>query len=165
MSVRRHPIAVAASPDRLSSLPLDLSLCARLRATYLLVRIHELELAEIFYRHLFAAAPQLAPLFRSEPRAQAAKLMAALDAVVQHLEQPARTTAMLEELGRRHARYGAKAEHYPLVIDLLVASMAELLGPAAREDALEEWRLALALVAGQMLAATARDPAVTAEAD
>jgi hemoglobin-like flavoprotein len=166
MSVRRHPIAIAAAdrPDRLASLPIDLALCARLRATYLVIRSERDRLAEIFYRRLFDAAPEVRPLFRADAATQSAKLMAALDAVVAHLEQPARTAAMLEELGRRHARYGARPEHYPLVIDLLVASMEELLGPAAGAASLGEWRTALSLVAGQMLAAAAGEPSPPAHA-
>jgi hemoglobin-like flavoprotein len=155
MPVKRHPVAVSGLRDPLARLPLDTALVARLRATYERVRARDQRLAEIFYRKLFAAAPQIRPLFRSDPKAQAQKLMSALDAVVRNLEHPAENAAMLAEMGRRHAQYGAKPEHYHLVIDLLVESMNELLGAELDRAASDEWRLALRLISNQMIAGAA----------
>ncbi len=155
MPVKRHPVAVSQVRDPLARLPIDTALVARLRATYERVRARDQGLADIFYAKLFAAAPQLRPLFRGEPQAQAQKLTAALDAVVRNLEQPAENAAMLVELGKRHAQYGVKPEHYGFVTDLLVESMHELLGTDVDQSALEEWRLALRLISNQMLAGAA----------
>ena len=154
MPVRKHPVALPHSSDRLAGLPLDLALIARLKATYSRVREENRRLAEVFYAKLFAAAPELRPLFRAEPAAQAEKLTAALDAVVTNLERPEENAAMLAELGRKHAGYGAKPEHYDMVIDLIVESMGELLGPRADDKSLEEWRTALRLISDQMIAAS-----------
>ncbi|MFN0133379.1 MAG: globin domain-containing protein [Phycisphaerales bacterium] len=154
MPVKRHPIAATADGASLTGLPIDTALIGRLKATYDRVRSNELRLAEVFYAKLFAAAPPLRQLFRGDPNAQAQKLTAALDAVVRNLEHPAENAAMLAALGRRHADYGAKPEHYGLVIDLLVESMREILGSTANLGALEEWRLALQLISKQMIAAT-----------
>jgi len=153
MPVHRHPIANSKDPGPLSSVPLDRSLIERLKASYALVREQDLKLAEIFYAKLFTAAPQLRPMFRSEPQVQTAKLIASLDAIVQNLVDPKANAAMLAALGKRHAGYGAKPEHYDLVIELLVDSMRELLGPRAQEQSLREWWMALRLVSDQMLAA------------
>jgi nitric oxide dioxygenase len=92
-------------------------------------------------------------MFRTEPQVQAAKLIASLDAIVQNLVDPDANAQMLAELGRRHAGYGAKPEHYDLVIELLVDSMRELMGPAIQDQSLNEWRMALRLVSNQMIAA------------
>jgi hemoglobin-like flavoprotein len=151
MPVKRHPVAVSDHRDPLARLPLDTALVGRLRATYERVRVRDHRLAEIFYAKLFGAAPHLRSLFKSEPKAQAEKLMAALDAVVRNLEQPAENAAMLVEMGKRHAQYGAKPEHYALVTDLLVQSMQELLDAEVEPPALEEWRLALRLISNQMI--------------
>lgn len=158
MPVRRHPVALRkpdASPARL---PLDLNLVVRLTATYARLREHKTQLAELFYRKLFTAAPQLRAMFRETPAAQAAKLMAALDAVVRNFEHPDEGAAMIEELGRRHAAYGARPEHYDLVIELLIESMTELLGSASAQQDLDEWRMALRLISNQMIAAAAAQP-------
>ncbi|QOI99243.1 MAG: hypothetical protein HRU70_01555 [Phycisphaeraceae bacterium] len=168
MPVKRHPVAVSERRDPLALLPIDTALIARLRNTYERVRARDLRLAEIFYTRLFAAAPSLRPMFRGEPEAQARKLMAALDTVVRNLEHPAENAAMLAEMGRRHAHYGAKPEHYGLVIDLLVDSMREILNTGANlaasedgpEGALGEWRLALRLISDQMIASADSVPPV-----
>lgn len=156
MPVRRHPVAVSPIRDPLAQLPLDMELVKRLKATYAMVRERDTMLAEIFYARLFAAAPHLRPLFRSEPAVQAWKLMEALDAVVRNLESPSENAAAIAALGRRHAGYGARPEHYELVGDLLVESMREALGRKAEDAALGEWRMALRLISDQMILAAGR---------
>lgn len=161
MPVRRHPVALppkpGAEPGPLASVPLDVALVASLRASYRLVREHDLRLAEIFYARLFAAAPHLRPLFRDDPAQQAAKLMAALDLVVKNLDAGDANAGLLADLGRRHAGYGARPEHYPLVAELLVESMQALLGPRFLPVHREQWRLALSLVCRRMIAGAEGD--------
>jgi len=153
MPIHRHPIATPKGTEPLAHVPLDRELIARLKTSYRLVRENGLRLAEIFYAKLFASAPQLRPMFRTEPSVQAEKLIASLDAIVRNLESPEENAEMLAALGRRHAGYGAKPEHYDLVIELLVGSMQELLGSRADGRSLDDWRLALRLVSDQMIAA------------
>ncbi len=155
MPVHRHPIAVSKKQDALASVPLDHALIIRLRESFRAVQEHGLLLAERFYAKLFAAAPHLRPLFRSDLKSQSEKLIASLDAVVRNLEHPAENAAMLAALGKRHAGYGAKPEHYDMVIDLLIEAMGEVLGPSADRRSLEDWRIVLRLVSNQMIAAAA----------
>jgi nitric oxide dioxygenase len=154
MPVHQHPVAVPNSKDPILGLPLDLALIGRLKASFQLVHSKGPRLAEIFYSKLFSAAPQLRSLFRSDADSQARKLSAALEAVVHNLESPAENSAMLAELGKRHAGYGARPEHYDLVVSLLVESMSEVLGSATDTRSLEEWRMALRLISDQMIAST-----------
>lgn len=152
MPVHRHPVATTKTDQRLACVPLDHALIARLKASYQLVREKDLLFAEVFYAKLFDAAPDLRAIFRSEPRVQAQKLTASLDMIVRNLEYPNENEQMLSSLGRRHAAYGAKPEHYSLVIELLVSSMYEVLQSQADEQSLDEWRTALRLVSDQMIA-------------
>ena len=155
MAVRRHPMATQASTGALDRVPLDAELVARLHATYEVVRSQEVRFAETFYAKLFAAAPHLRRMFPNDLVEQANKLTAALDAVVQNFENPAANAATLADLGRRHAGYGARPEHYDLVVDLLIESMRELGGTAIDEVRLQEWHRALQLISQQMIAAAA----------
>lgn len=157
MPVRKHPVATPPAntngvSDPAGSIPLDLALIQRLRYSYARVREHDLRFAEIFYESLFRAAPDLRPLFRSAPEAQAAKLVASLDMVVENLARTDANAAMLAALGRRHTEYGARPEHYAVVTDLLVDAMARVLGPSADAGILAEWRTAIGLVGRQMIA-------------
>ena len=153
MPLKRHPVAVSNTIDPLARLPLDTALVASLRATYERVRVQDIRLAVIFYDKLFAAAPQLRPMFKGDLDLQRNKLIQALDAVVRNFENPTENTAMLAALGQRHAQYGAKPEHYGLVVDLLVEAMSIVLAPDVDPKRLDEWRMALMLVSNQMIAA------------
>lgn len=153
MHIRRHPVAKIEHGDMLARVPVDAALIGRLRASYEQVRASDHRFAELFYAKLFAIAPHLRPLFTSNPAAQAAKLTASLDAIVANLEAPEANAEALAQLGRRHVGYGAKPEHYPVVVELLVESMAELLSTPTTSPAMEEWRTALRLVSERMIAA------------
>lgn len=166
MPMRRHPVAASRLPDHLAAIPIDHALIARLEASFALLRQQSANLGAVFYAKLFAAAPHLRSMFRTAPEEQAAKLVASLDTIVRNLAAPEANAAMLSALGRRHAGYGARPEHYDLVVELLVESMREVLGAGADERALEEWRTALRLVSRQMIEADAsRDPAGAREKD
>jgi len=154
MGVHRHPVAVSNVQGPLAGVPLDRALIGRLCARFSLVRGMGLRLAEVFYARLFSAAPHLTALFRTEPAAQSAKLIASLDAIVRNLEAPEDNAAMIAALGQRHAGYGAKPEHYGLVVDLLVESIREVLGSQIDARGLDEWKTALTLVSRQMIAAS-----------
>lgn len=154
MPVRRHPIATSLDQGQLARVPLDVLLAERLKKSYELVRAKEAKFGEIFYARLFAAAPGVRGMFKTDPAVQARKLMESLDAVVRNLEQPKENAVMLAEMGKRHAKYGAKPEHYELVVGLLIESMREVLGEQGDERVLEEWRTALKLISQQMLAAS-----------
>lgn len=163
MPLKRHPVAVSNAVDPLIRLPLDTALVASLRTTYERVRSEDTRLAAIFYDKLFAAAPHLRPMFKGDMDLQRLKLIHALDAVVRNLENPTENAAMLAALGQRHAQYGAKPEHYGLVVDLLIEAMSTVLGPDATTKSLNEWRVALRLVSNQMIAA-AEKPAASSPA-
>jgi hemoglobin-like flavoprotein len=62
---------------------------------------------------------------------------------------------VLRDLGARHVGYGARPEHYPVVAEVLVESMASLAGPAWRARDTAAWGTALAAIATAMLAGAA----------
>src|SRR4051794_26326635 len=53
-------------------------------------------------------------------------------------------------LGARHVAYGARPEHYPVVGEVLIASMAEVAGAAWQPEHERAWTAAFAVVAGVM---------------
>ena len=62
-----------------------------------------------------------------------------------------RSSPALRALGARHVAYGARPEHYPVVGEVLIASMAEVAGAAWRPEYERAWASAYAVVAGAML--------------
>lgn len=70
------------------------------------------EFVAAFYARLFANHPELKPLFgATDMAAQQKKLLGALVPAVENLRCPDVLGPVLKDLGRRHAGYGAKAEH------------------------------------------------------
>jgi nitric oxide dioxygenase len=69
---------------------------------------------------------------------------------VQNIHRLGDMAAVLRDLGRRHAHYGARPEYYPAVGEVLIETMATRLGdrflPAMREAWAEAYRQITALM-------------------
>lgn len=110
------------------------------------------ELVDVFYRRLFAAAPDVQPLFAdTDLKRQKGMLLATLVLLRRSLRDLGSITPQLREMGARHVRYGALPAHYPVVGQVLVASMAEIAGDAWTPEFEVAWTEAFAVVAGAML--------------
>ena len=110
------------------------------------------ELMDVFYARLFEAAPAVRPLFAgTDLRRQKGMLLSALVLVRKSLRDLDSIVPTLHKLGARHVHYGARPEHYPVVAAVLIASMAEVAGPAWSPDFERAWAGALDVVAGAML--------------
>jgi len=110
------------------------------------------ELVEVFYRRLFEAAPEVRPLFgEANLHNQRTKLLATLVLLRKSLRDLTSIAPRLRTLGALHVAYGARAEHYPIVANVMLDSMAELAGDAWTPQVAAAWRRALNYVAGVML--------------
>lgn len=123
-----------------------------LEASFDLVAADGERLMDTFYARLFAAAPAVKPLFaNTDLRRQKAMLLAALVLLRKSLRNLDAVVPTLHALGARHVHYGARPEHYPVVGEVLIASMADVAGDAWRPEYERAWAAALAVVAGAML--------------
>ena len=111
------------------------------------------ELMDEFYSRLFVTAPASRLLFPADPKQQKTILLATLVLLRKSLRNLDTIAPTLRKLGACNVAYGAKPEHYDVVVNLLVDSMREVLGPRSDERTLDEWRTALRLVSKQMIAA------------
>jgi nitric oxide dioxygenase len=110
------------------------------------------ELVESFYERLFTVAPGVRPLFAgTDLKRQKGMLLAALVLLRNSLRDLESVTPKLRDLGARHVRYGALPEHYPIVGEVLIASMAEIAGEAWTVGYEQAWTEAFAVVSGAML--------------
>jgi hemoglobin-like flavoprotein len=64
----------------------------------------------------------------------------------------------LEDLGARHAEYGAQAAHYPVVGEVLIASMTEVAGDKWKPEYTAAWQEAYGVVQNVMLSGAAAAP-------
>ena len=110
------------------------------------------ELMEIFYTRLFVVAPAVRPLFAgSDMKRQQAMLLSALVLLRKSLRDLERVVPTLRKLGARHVAYGARAEHYPVVGEVLIGAMATVAGEAWEPRFAAAWGEAFSVVAGAML--------------
>jgi hemoglobin-like flavoprotein len=110
------------------------------------------ELMDVFYARLFAAAPAVKPLFAAtDLRRQKTMLLGALVLLRKSLRDLDAIVPKLRDLGARHVAYGAERDHYPAVGEVLIASMAEIAGPAWTAEYERAWGEAFGIVAGAML--------------
>ena len=110
------------------------------------------ELMGVFYARLFAAAPAVKPLFAgTDLKKQKAMLLGTLVLLRKSLRDLDAIVPKLRELGARHVAYGARPEHYPVVGEVLIASMAELAAGAWRPEFERAWAAAFGVVAGVMI--------------
>jgi hemoglobin-like flavoprotein len=131
--------------------PINLDLAA-LERSFDLVKARGDELMDTFYARLFAAAPAVTPLFAGvDLKRQKAMLLAALVLLRNGLRDFDAVVPRLRELGARHVGYGARPEHYPLVGQVLIASMAEVAGRTWRAEYDRAWGEAFSIVAAAML--------------
>jgi hemoglobin-like flavoprotein len=108
------------------------------------------EVAAAFYERLFALDPSLRAMFPVGMVRQRRKLMAALAMAVQALDRPQVLVPALEALGRRHATYGVRDEHYATVGAALLATLEAGLGERFDAASRTAWAACYDLVATTM---------------
>jgi hemoglobin-like flavoprotein len=110
------------------------------------------ELMDEFYTRLFEAAPAVKPLFAgTDLKRQKSMLLGTLVLLRKSLRNLDAIVPKLRELGARHVAYGAQPEHYPVVGEVLIASMAAVAGSAWRAEYERAWGGAFEVVAGAMI--------------
>lgn len=126
-----------------------------LKASFKAVEPRANEVVDRFYEKLFTTAPGVRSLFPKDMGAQKRHLLAALSLVVKDSHRLEVLAAPLREMGKRHVAYGAKPEHYPVVRDTLLATLAEFAGSLWTGPMAAAWEGAINSVAGVMLAGAA----------
>jgi hemoglobin-like flavoprotein len=107
--------------------------------------------AEIFYSRLFELAPAVKPLFRGDMAEQRRKLVATLAVVVGGLSDLPSVLPAASALAKRHVDYGAQPEHYPVVGEALLWTLARGLGPQWTPDVAAAWTAAYTTLSGYMI--------------
>src|SRR4030088_503704 len=107
--------------------------------------------AEIFYGRLFEVAPSVKPLFSGDMAEQRRKLMATLAVVVAGLSDLPSVLPAASALAKRHVDYGARPEHYPVVGDALLWTLARGLGPQWTPEVAAAWTAAYTTLSGFMI--------------
>lgn len=110
-----------------------------LQSSFALVEARAGAIGIRFYDTLLTRHPELRSLFGTDLEVQSQRLMAMIAAGVGLLDRPAQLLPALQDLGRRHRRYGVRAAHYPMVGAALLETLAESLGEAWTPELRASW--------------------------
>ena len=134
----------------------------RLKRSFSEVSAQPRTLAARFYQELFAAAPNLRPLFPADMTSLQGHFVAALALVIKNLEDMAVLQDSLRDLGAQHVQWGARPEDYFVVRDAIVRAIRAT--SVSWSDELDaDWRQAITAIAVPMLQGAAVHTAVVAE--
>jgi len=106
--------------------------------------------AQMFYGRLFFLDPSLRTLFRGDLREQGQQLMAMISFTVNGLARLDQLLPTVKALGRRHAAYGVRPEHYYTVGAALLWTFEQGLGAAFTPAMRDAWVAAYCVLANTM---------------
>ena len=110
--------------------------------------------AGLFYGRLFELDPAIERLFRrTDMPAQRKVLMQTLTVVVKSLDKLDQIVPAVQALGRRHAGYGVREEHYATVGAALLWTLDRGLGDAFTPEVRDAWADAYGILATVMIEA------------
>lgn len=81
-----------------------------------------------FYRHLFADAPEVKPLFKSEQSVQEKRMALMINTIVNSADSLEEFKVSIAQLAKRHVHMGVKNEYFPIVVKAIISSVEEQYG-------------------------------------
>ena len=102
------------------------------------------------YGKLFELDPGVRPLFTSDMEEQGRKLMQMITVAVQGLDNLDQTLPAVQGLGRRHADYAVKDEHYDTIGAALLWTLGQGLGDGFTTEVQEAWATTYGVLASVM---------------
>jgi hemoglobin-like flavoprotein len=107
--------------------------------------------AALFYQRLFEIDPSVRPLFRATDMAQQRKVLTqVIGMAIASLDKLDALIGTVEDLGRRHAHYGVKDEHYDSVGAALLWTLEQGLGKAWNAEVAAAWAEVYGVLSGVM---------------
>jgi nitric oxide dioxygenase len=111
------------------------------------------EASAIFYRRLFALAPETRLLFKGDLVDQGRKLMQVLATIVRNLHDLGPLLDSVDYLAQRHVGYGVRDDHYAVVGQALIDTLHECLGDSFTPQTERAWGYAYTILSGRMIRA------------
>lgn len=128
----------------------EIDLC---RSSYADVVANNSKIVEHFYDRLFEVAPGVRDMFPADMAEQSGKLRATLQVALNMLSYPEELLPILHEFGRKHAEYGATPDHYQVVGEVLIDTLARHAGEGWTEETSVAWQTLIGGIAREMIAA------------
>ena len=116
---------------------------------------------EYCYARLFAANPEMRPMFPTTMTALREQVLTAFERLIWSLDNEPRLCELLDQLGRDHRRFGVTERHYDAFFVALRDTARHFLGPGWTPQTSDAWQAALAFMSSTMRRAAGRDAKVT----
>ncbi|SDW97085.1 NO-inducible flavohemoprotein [Paenibacillus sp. CF384] len=121
-----------------------------IKSTVPVLEVHGTTITKRFYHLLFTAHPELLHMFnhanQTKGRQQTA-LANAVYAAALHIDKLEMILPVVKQIAHKHRSLGVKAEHYPIVGQMLLTAIKDVLGEAATEEILNAWAEAYGIIA------------------
>lgn len=125
---------------------------ALVRESWALVKPIADDAMAMFYSNLFELDRNIARLFAGKDMSvQRARLADALDLIIRNLDQHGVLAGQLQEIGARHAGYGALEGDFATVGKALILTLEKGLPGIWTDDHKRSWTAAYTFIAAQML--------------
>lgn len=109
--------------------------------------------AALFYSKLFELDPSLRSMFKSDMAEQRKKLMQILGVAVSSLNNLEAIVPAVQDLGRRHVKYGVRPQHYNTVAEAILWMLGQTLGSSFTPEIKQSWTEVYTVLADTMIAA------------
>jgi class 3 adenylate cyclase len=152
---RSLDLQISGKPESLTLFELlgfsNMDLQLELQASLPIMLEDQDQFAKIFYDKVFEMAPGVRSLFRNNMTDQGRLLTHMLGGIVYALSRPEHLRSGLKRLGENHVNYGVREDHYPIIKEAMLYSIAEIMGERRTEKTLDAWNAALEYIIGAML--------------
>ena len=108
------------------------------------------DFAKKFYERVFNKAPQVRALFRKDMLMQGRLLTHMLGGIVYSMSRPEYLELGLKKLGESHSKYGVEDEHYPIVAEMMLETIEDVMGELMTNRTRQAWTEALDIVTNSM---------------
>jgi hemoglobin-like flavoprotein len=130
----------------------------RVRSSFDMVFANATDMTTIFYDRVFELAPDFRSMFPADMSVLKQDFISKLAVLVGSLDHTTGLLAGADLLGRNHQGYGVKPEHYPVVGEALIWSLARGLGPHWTDEVEQAWRKVYGVIAQRMITVGASPP-------
>lgn len=117
------------------------------KSTSPVLQMHGVAITTRMYERMAEEYPEVKALFANTRDGQAERLASAVLAYSQNIDNLDALQASIESIANKHVGVNVLPEHYPIVGQLLLAAMQDVLGDALNEEVLKAWEEAYSFLA------------------
>jgi len=117
------------------------------KSTYSVLQEHGVAITTRMYERLFDEYPEIKAFFANTREGQAARLANAILAYCKNIDDLDALQASVEAIAKKHINVKVQPEHYPIVGQVLLSAMKDVLGDTANEQVLSAWKEAYSFLA------------------